>query len=172
MGNKSDRIDRRFFDPRPPGPRRKNGAEMCAAFNAQHSVGTAIQVFPLARWLLDVCKERASGYCGQGARRVHQFGWLRRSQDPRRHHRVDSRDHLASGWLRLFLSPKRRHVVAAYVAIATVEIAISRFDLWRAGNCRCKRPCKHNQRWNSVNSLQTILVFVETKVAWVSGEDC
>jgi hypothetical protein len=39
----------KFFDPRPPGRRRKNEAELCAAFNAAHPVGTVVRVWPLSR---------------------------------------------------------------------------------------------------------------------------
>lgn len=51
------KTDRRFFDPREPGKRRKNSAEMCESFNEQYPVGTAIRVWPLARWLDDCCNE-------------------------------------------------------------------------------------------------------------------
>lgn len=49
--------DRRFFDPREPGKRRKNAADMCDRFNELHPEGTAIRVWPLARWLPDGCKD-------------------------------------------------------------------------------------------------------------------
>ena len=54
---KPKKFDRRFFDPREPGPRRKNAHEMCDFFNSMHPVGTPIRVFPLARWMPDCCKE-------------------------------------------------------------------------------------------------------------------
>lgn len=46
-----NKSDRRFFDPRMPGPRRRNSAEMCRQFNELHPVGTRIRVWPLARWM-------------------------------------------------------------------------------------------------------------------------
>lgn len=51
------KTDRRFFDPREPGPRRKNSAEMAARFNELHPIGTRVRVFPMARWMDDCCKE-------------------------------------------------------------------------------------------------------------------
>jgi hypothetical protein len=51
------KTDKRFFDPREPGPRRRDAAEMCIRFNELHPVGTPVRVWPLARWLDDCCKE-------------------------------------------------------------------------------------------------------------------
>ncbi len=51
------KFDARFFDPREPGKRRKNAAAMCERFNALHPEGTAVRVYPLARWLDDCHKE-------------------------------------------------------------------------------------------------------------------
>jgi hypothetical protein len=58
------KTDRRFFDPREPGRRRKNAAEMCARFNELYPEGTAIRVYPLARWLEDCKKETVVKYPG------------------------------------------------------------------------------------------------------------
>lgn len=51
------KFDRRFFDPREPGKRRKKESELCERFNAQHPVGTRIRVFPMARWMPDCCED-------------------------------------------------------------------------------------------------------------------
>lgn len=50
------KFNRKFFDPRPPGPRRRDGAELVARFNALHPVGTPIRVWPLHRDM-EHCKE-------------------------------------------------------------------------------------------------------------------
>lgn len=53
----SERFDRRFFDPQPPGRKRRNSATLVHNFNARFPVGTRVKVWTLARWLDDVCKE-------------------------------------------------------------------------------------------------------------------
>lgn len=49
--------DRRFFDPRPPGHKRQNAATLCHNFNVRFPVGTAIRVYPMARWLNDCWRD-------------------------------------------------------------------------------------------------------------------
>jgi len=51
------RTDKRFFDPRYPGPRRRNSADLVARFNATHPIGTPIRVWPMARWMNDCWKD-------------------------------------------------------------------------------------------------------------------
>jgi hypothetical protein len=51
------KTDRRFFDPREPGKRRKNSAELCERFNTQYPIGTPIRVYPGARWQADCSRE-------------------------------------------------------------------------------------------------------------------
>lgn len=45
------KTDRRFFDPREPGPRRRDGADLVARFNASHPVGSVVRVWPSSRWI-------------------------------------------------------------------------------------------------------------------------
>lgn len=42
-------FNRKFFDPRPPGPKRRNGADLVSRFNALNPVGTPIRVWTLHR---------------------------------------------------------------------------------------------------------------------------
>ncbi len=52
-----ERYDKRFFDPRPPGRKCRNPETLVHNFNARFPVGTRVKVYPVARWLDDVCKE-------------------------------------------------------------------------------------------------------------------
>ena len=48
----------RFFDRREPCQTRyAYQEEMCISFNAAHKIGTAIRVYPMARWLVDCHKD-------------------------------------------------------------------------------------------------------------------
>lgn len=49
--------NRKFFDPRPPGPRRKDGHDLCQRFNAAYPIGTPLRVWPLHRDMDDCSKE-------------------------------------------------------------------------------------------------------------------
>jgi hypothetical protein len=57
MKPEREKTDKRFFDPRPPGPKRKDAKAMCDQFNEEHPVGTPLRVYPMARWLPDCWKE-------------------------------------------------------------------------------------------------------------------
>lgn len=57
MNAAKDKHDRRFFDPRPPGRKRRNADTLVHNFNARFPVGTAIRVYPMARWLDDCFRD-------------------------------------------------------------------------------------------------------------------